>query len=415
MNSQNNNSHFFPEFPWSYKHGLLFSLFLLISGFIFQCFLPQRISISLHFPYNLFLLLFLLNFIYLLHNYFGNKPLIAWLASVPAAVSAISLFVFLMLLMGLIPQNNERPSYFIKILRLNHISSGIPFLITQLFFFTSLGLVILKHLKSLKGKNIWFFLNHTGLWIAMSAAMFGSGDMKRFRMDLEKGREFTNMAFDMDGKACLLPFGIKLVDFRLEEYPAKIFVANKKGKLLYKKNQNDQKLEKGSIFKAGSLTIQIVEFLPSSLLIDTSFVFSTQPGSAPAAFVNISDQKTGEKLSGWISSGSFRFSAKKIDLGNSDYLTMPSPEPEKYASLVKYTYHGKTDSALVEVNKPLKIKGWRIYQSGYDKELGKWSASSSLDIVRDPWIGLVYCGFFMVMAGSCYIFWTGRKRNAGIS
>ena len=57
-------------------------------------------------------------------------------------------------------------------------------------------------------------------------------------------------------------------------------------------------------------------------------------------------------------------------------------------------------SGIVEVNKPLKFGGWKIYQYDYDSAAGAESRYSTFEMVRDPWLWAVYAGIFMMLAGA---------------
>jgi len=75
--------------------------------------------------------------------------------------------------------------------------------------------------------------------------------------------------------------------------------------------------------------------------------------------------------------------------------------PKRFASDISvYTEDGKTVQGTVEVNKPLKVNGWKIYQYGYDVRYGSESPYSVFQLVRDPWIFWVYLGIFMMIAGA---------------
>ncbi len=91
---------------------------------------------------------------------------------------------------------------------------------------------------------------------------------------------------------------------------------------------------------------------------------------------------------------------------------MTRPEPKRFASDIGvYTRSGKSVRHLLEVNKPLSIDDWTIYQYGYDNEMGKASAYSSFELVYDPWLKLVYVGIVLFALGSLCLFWTGRKKK----
>jgi len=79
----------------------------------------------------------------------------------------------------------------------------------------------------------------------------------------------------------------------------------------------------------------------------------------------------------------------------------PDHTPKRFASdITVYTEDGKTVRGTVEVNNPMKVKGWKIYQYGYDSSRGVESSYSVFQLVRDPWIAWVYLGIFMMLAGA---------------
>ena len=89
----------------------------------------------------------------------------------------------------------------------------------------------------------------------------------------------------------------------------------------------------------------------------------------------------------------------------------PDHTPKRFASdITVYTEDGKTVRGTVEVNKPLKVNGWKIYQYGYDSVRGAESAYSVFQLVRDPWIFWVYLGIFLMIAGAlCLMFFMAPK------
>ena len=79
----------------------------------------------------------------------------------------------------------------------------------------------------------------------------------------------------------------------------------------------------------------------------------------------------------------------------------PNQMPKRFASDISvYTEDGKTVRGTVEVNKPLKVNGWKIYQYSYDVKKGPESEYSVFQLVKDPWIAWVYLGIFMMLAGA---------------
>lgn len=85
--------------------------------------------------------------------------------------------------------------------------------------------------------------------------------------------------------------------------------------------------------------------------------------------------------------------------------------PKRFASDISvYTEDGKEVGGTVEVNKPLKVNGWKIYQYGYDARRGPESPYSVFMLVRDPWLPAVYLGIFLMLAGAlCLMFFMAPK------
>ena len=65
-----------------------------------------------------------------------------------------------------------------------------------------------------------------------------------------------------------------------------------------------------------------------------------------------------------------------------------------------YTQEGTITGGTIEVNRPMEIEGWKIYQLSYDETKGRWSDISVFELVRDPWLPVVYTGIIMMMAGA---------------
>ena len=87
-------------------------------------------------------------------------------------------------------------------------------------------------------------------------------------------------------------------------------------------------------------------------------------------------------------------------------------KPKRFASdIFVYTEDGKTVQGTVEVNKPLKVNGWKIYQYSYDVRMGPDSPYSVFQLVKDPWILWVYVGIFIMLAGAlCLMLFMAPRR-----
>lgn len=79
--------------------------------------------------------------------------------------------------------------------------------------------------------------------------------------------------------------------------------------------------------------------------------------------------------------------------------------PKRFASEVTvHTKSGETVDSVIEVNKSLKVSGWKIYQYSYDSEAGVESTVSIFEMVRDPWQPFVLTGILMMIAGAVCLF-----------
>ena len=81
--------------------------------------------------------------------------------------------------------------------------------------------------------------------------------------------------------------------------------------------------------------------------------------------------------------------------------TYDNGSPKRFASEIQIlTKTGKNIQTTIDVNKPYQVDGWKIYQYGYDTQMGAQSQISILELVSDPWLPLVYTGFYMMLAGA---------------
>ena len=93
--------------------------------------------------------------------------------------------------------------------------------------------------------------------------------------------------------------------------------------------------------------------------------------------------------------------------------TYDNGSPKRFASEIQIlTKTGKNIETTVDVNKPYEVDGWKIYQYGYDTQMGAESQISILELVSDPWLPLVYMGINMMLAGAVCMFVIGGRRRA---
>ena len=98
--------------------------------------------------------------------------------------------------------------------------------------------------------------------------------------------------------------------------------------------------------------------------------------------------------------------------------TYDDGSPKRFASEIHIlTKTGKKIETTVDVNKPYEVDGWKIYQYGYDTQMGVQSQISILELVSDPWLPWVYAGFYMMLAGAAFmtleVLWRRLRKATG--
>ena len=111
--------------------------------------------------------------------------------------------------------------------------------------------------------------------------------------------------------------------------------------------------------------------------------------------------------------GAIREMPMAIELRQFIMETYDDGSPKRFASKIQIlTESGKNIETTVDVNKPVEVEGWKIYQYGYDTQMGAMSQTSILELVRDPWLPLVYTGIYMMLGGAvCMFVFGGRKKG----
>jgi hypothetical protein len=136
-------------------------------------------------------------------------------------------------------------------------------------------------------------------------------------------------------------------------------------------------------------------------------------GSTSAIKVRVTNPSLSQPVEGWVSNGSYIYPYEVLYIDSTTSVAMPVQEVKRYTSKVTvYTKSGHTQKAEIEVNKPLSIEDKVIYQYSYDETRGKYSQISIFEIVIDPWLGVVYAGIFMLLAGALFMFIAGPRKVA---
>jgi hypothetical protein len=410
------------QFPWKYKESIAVVGGMAAMGFMLQLTVGNFNFYLLQWPVNLIVGGLLVGLI-LLFSLARRSPLYQWLSGVPLAVTLLSGLLILGLIMGLTPQwaaayHPHNGSDLFTLLGFRQITSSWPFVLLYWLLLLSLGALIVRRLIAFRLKDYASYFNHIGLWVLLFSAGLGAADTKRYVMHVREGEvEWRVYSEDQHGNQEMLelPIAIRLNDFDMEEYPPKLT-------LIDRETGEPQPADKPDYFQLdekrphGSLNgweVELDEYIHQAVRnSDSTYHAVPMPGATPAAKIRVRHPQTGDTLSGWVCGGNAAQLYMILPVDPRDAIVMTRPEPKRFTSdITVFLPEGEEQSALLEVNHPLRIGSWMIYQYGYDNEAGRMSTYSSMELVYDPWLYPAYAGIGLLAVGAISLLWTGNRKK----
>lgn len=381
--------------PWGFSEGFVISLGLLIIALFLELSVPLSRLPKPNFPTNALLLAACAISIVVFKLWAGKTSLFLWFASPRAAFPSISLFLFVVILMGIFPQQTHGSG--IPGALFNILNSWL-FLIPLLFLLIALGSATVNRMHPFTVKNAVFTLNHLGIWLCLTAGILGNSD--RIEATLKVNRnDIVWYGTTSNGNIIELPIAIELEKFTAEFYQPRIVLAGEK----IITADSDYNLTAKPEIEIDNLIVRVKRYLPKAYATDSLFIDARGiPFAGPAVEVGITDTKKQTVATGWISNATRITAERIIRIPDGRALRLLSPEPKYFGSTVK-VYAKASNSVqqgIVEVNHPISADGWWIYQYSYDNLAGSDSPYSTFKAIYDPWLPLVYLGFFMILAGS---------------
>lgn len=405
--------------PWGYKEGFAICGGLFLTGTLLQIVLGKCSLDILSYPVNICVGILYVAVLLTAYAFSRKSYVVRWMSSYSAAVTAMLSVVALTVIMGLTRQ--VQPDITLtgldKWLGFPQMLSACSFILLFFWFTSLLGVTTIKRIHHFRWRDLPFVLNHLGLFLALTGAVLGSADMQRLKMTTQIGKAEWR-ALDERQQLRELPLAIELKEFTIDEYPPKLMlIDNASGKAL-PEGQPENLLVEDEVGngKLMDWEIDITKKIPMAASVATAdtmnFVEFHSMGATSAVYLTARNIKTDAYTEGWVSCGSFMFPYKAIRLNEEVSLVMPEREPRRFASNIKvYTESGRQDSTTIEVNKPFEIEGWKIYQLSYDESKGRWSDISVFELVRDPWLPVVYTGIWMMIVGAVCLFTLSHKRK----
>ncbi|MBI5241681.1 MAG: cytochrome c biogenesis protein ResB [Elusimicrobia bacterium] len=204
-----------------------------------------------------------------------------------------------------------------------------------------------------------------------------------------------------------LPFAVKLEDFRIEYHGSgshRVTLASAQEGW----SETAEIQPGGSVrLRGGSVQVRALDYYPDFVLDVSGPATKSQAPNNPALRLEISDSQGAEKHWAFAKFPDFHADPKHR------YQVAYEPAEgriKQFRSEVSLIENGfiAARSAL-HVNKPLRWKGYTLYQAGYDPENPSFS---SLLVSRDPGVPVVYAGFLLLTAGLAWTFVRGMRRPA---
>lgn len=386
-----------------WKIGFLIPVSIIVIGIILQTILGNFPIHIFKFPTNLIVITEIFIVILLIHFFLRKYQIIKYLSSGYAALSALSLFAFCVIAMVLIPQkhlNSEGSS----LLGLNNFINSWFYALSILYLLITLGLVTIKRMFPINMRNFSFFLNHFGLWIILAFGNLGQADKTSIQITIPEG-ELIWYGYDKNNEYFEPDFAIELNKFIIDFYPPKLALIDNNGEIVNPKIFQPTELVKNRTISTPNSEILVVDIIENAIISkDTVLRVIGLPEKTYVAILEVS----GEKV--YIQNSTSFHPPVFTKLNDQYKLTILNPEPKYFGSdIMLYTKSGiQNQKHLIEVNKPLKIDSWTIYQTSYFKSPEYKSYISVFTAVYDPWLKIVYIGFIMMFIGAIYLIF-GRR------
>ena len=395
---------------WGYKRAFVRCALLFVAGTALQIVFGDLNNEFLRYPWGLIIAL---NYLYLLVLIHFQKDRWKWLSQLAdhyACTSTLASMVVMTIIFGLTRQDPATEGL-VGTLGFSRMTSSWAFNLLLLYFTTTTGLAVMEDLQHIRKRRVAAVLSHLAVFVVLVAGIFGSGDKLRVTVTLQKGTP-SHWGVSREGEKVDMPFVLTLDEFRMEEYPAKLYVLDSKtqessAEFLLAEGVGSEAEVDGWRLRVKQ-TIDMAARMPES----DEFREMHHVGAVPAVKVEARNMATGESYEGWVSCGSFIFEPAFLWLGDRYAVAMPKREAKRYLSRIEFMDgSGEQWTESIEVNKPARIGAWRIYQVGYDTQRGRWSSSSVVECVKDGWWSAVQIALWMLLAAAVVMFLTAGGRG----
>ena len=397
---------------WGYKRSFLRCALLFLAGTTLQMAFGDIDNSFLRYPWGLIIAI---NYVYLLvliHFQQERWPWLKRLSDHYACVSSLAAMIAMTIIFGLTRQDPATEG-FVGAMGFSRMTSSWPFNILLLYFTTTTGLAVMDDLHHLRKRRVAAVMSHLAVFVVLVAGIFGSGDKVRVSINTHLDTP-VHAGFDRAGNVTQLPFEITLKEFKMDEYPPKLYLLNTATETSSRDFLLVEQEGATAVIDGWEITAEKYIDMAGRIPEQNDFKEMLHIGAAPAVYVKAKNQLTGEQAEGWVSCGSFIFEPSYLFVTKQLAVAMPRREAKRYLSRVDVLGEkGEREKFNIEVNHPARVGSWYIYQVGYDTARGRWSTTSVLECVRDRWYSAIHISLWTMLAAGVVMFATagGRKRR----
>ena len=397
---------------WGYKRSFLRCALLFLAGTTLQMAFGDIDNSFLRYPWGLIIAI---NYVYLLvliHFQQERWPWLKRLSDHYACTSSLAAMIAMTIIFGLTRQDPATEG-FVGAMGFSRMTSSWPFNVLLLYFTTTTGLAVMDDLHHLRKRRVAAVMSHLAVFVVLVAGIFGSGDKVRVSINTHLDTP-VHAGFDRTGNMTQLPFEITLKEFKMDEYPPKLYVLNTATETSSRDFLLVEQEGATAVVDGWEITAEKYIDMAGRIPEQNDFKEMLHIGAAPAVYVKVKNQLTGEQTEGWVSCGSFIFEPSYLFVTKQLAIAMPRREAKRYLSRVEVIGEkGEREKFNIEVNHPARIGSWYIYQVGYDTARGRWSTTSVLECVRDRWYSAIHIALWTMLAAGVVMFATagGRKQR----
>jgi cytochrome c biogenesis protein ResB len=334
-----------------------------------------------------------------------GKPLLDFMASAKLLYWLLPLLMAGSILGTLVPQGESAEFYsqrfgtwagLVRAFQVNDLYHSYWFVFLMGMLAVNITLCSWKRLALLLFRKD-VFVSHIGIIVILAGGMVSGVAGRRGNMPLFEGQ--ARDLVESGGGAFRMPFAVLLEKFEVEYYGAGLHHLTVTHRSEGWSETVSIEPGKETVLAGGKVKVALKDFFPDFVMSENGPATRSQSPENPAVRVEVTDSR----------GSSTRWAFAKFDDfhpgQDSRYDLHYALEPAKikqFRSDLGVVENGVVVSRKsINVNNPLRWRGYTVYQSGWDPENPGYS---SLLVNRDPGTVLVYLGFLLLPMGLCWSF-----------